>query len=116
MLAVTCPGCGMKLQVKEEHAGKQVRCPGCKDPISVALAKTRAEESRSREAPAAKRVEPEAKERVQPRPPKPSASPSRQGKQPVSEPEDMDWEKVGSAKPSKTNGRQDRKQPSSPAR
>ncbi|MEX0820370.1 MAG: hypothetical protein WD070_12290 [Pirellulaceae bacterium] len=30
-IETTCPGCGRKLQVGEEHAGKQARCPLCNE-------------------------------------------------------------------------------------
>jgi formylglycine-generating enzyme required for sulfatase activity/serine/threonine protein kinase len=29
MIAFTCPGCGKRLQVKDELAGRKVQCPGC---------------------------------------------------------------------------------------
>ncbi|MEO8494473.1 MAG: hypothetical protein ABI614_05355 [Planctomycetota bacterium] len=34
-IETTCPGCGRKLQVGEEHAGKQARCPLCNEIYSV---------------------------------------------------------------------------------
>lgn len=36
-IETTCPGCGRKLQVGEEHAGKQARCPLCNEIYSVPL-------------------------------------------------------------------------------
>lgn len=42
LIETTCPGCGRKLQVGEEHAGQQARCPLCNEiysvPVSVAQA------------------------------------------------------------------------------
>jgi hypothetical protein len=29
MIAFACPGCGKQLKVKDELAGKKVKCPGC---------------------------------------------------------------------------------------
>ena len=34
-IETTCPGCGRKLQVGDEHAGKQARCPLCNEIYSV---------------------------------------------------------------------------------
>jgi hypothetical protein len=34
-LEIHCPGCGRTLQIADEHAGKQIRCPACQQ-ISVA--------------------------------------------------------------------------------
>ncbi len=34
-IETTCPGCGRKLQVGEEHAGKQARCPLCNEIYNV---------------------------------------------------------------------------------
>ncbi len=34
-IETNCPGCGRKLQVGEEHAGKQARCPLCNEIYSV---------------------------------------------------------------------------------
>lgn len=33
-IALTCD-CGRELQVKDEYAGKRVRCPGCSQPLAV---------------------------------------------------------------------------------
>jgi serine/threonine protein kinase len=33
----SCPHCGLKLKVKEEHAGKSARCPTCKQPLTVPM-------------------------------------------------------------------------------
>lgn len=41
-IETTCPGCGRKLQVGEEHAGKQARCPLCNEIYSVPSADERA--------------------------------------------------------------------------
>src|SRR5262245_33988335 len=38
-LQFRCPGCGATIQVREEHAGKQARCPNCRS-ISTAPAAT----------------------------------------------------------------------------
>src|SRR5712672_1743515 len=35
MLLVTCPGCGKKLQVKDELAGKKAKCPTCGSPFAI---------------------------------------------------------------------------------
>jgi predicted Zn finger-like uncharacterized protein len=35
MLTFTCPSCQKKLSVKEEHAGKHVKCPGCGQVIAA---------------------------------------------------------------------------------
>src|SRR5262245_49978395 len=35
MIVFTCPGCGQKLNVKEELAGKQVRCGHCKKMLVI---------------------------------------------------------------------------------
>ncbi len=37
-IAATC-ACGKKLQVKDELAGKKVRCPNCKQPLTIPAAK-----------------------------------------------------------------------------
>ena len=37
-IAATC-ACGKKLQVKDELAGKKVRCPDCKQPLTIPAAK-----------------------------------------------------------------------------
>lgn len=34
-IEITCKGCGQKLRVSDEHAGKQARCPGCKAVMPV---------------------------------------------------------------------------------
>lgn len=34
-IETACPGCGRKLQVGEEHAGKQARCPLCNEIYTV---------------------------------------------------------------------------------
>jgi hypothetical protein len=34
MIAVAC-GCGKKLKVKDEYAGKRIRCPECSEPVKV---------------------------------------------------------------------------------
>lgn len=36
-IETTCPGCGRKLQVGDEHAGKQARCPLCNEIYSVSV-------------------------------------------------------------------------------
>jgi ribosomal protein S27E len=38
-LELACPGCGRTLQVADEHAGKQIRCPACHQ-ISIAPQKS----------------------------------------------------------------------------
>lgn len=35
MAVVKCPECGKSLKVSDNLAGKRVRCPGCKNPITV---------------------------------------------------------------------------------
>lgn len=34
MIAIEC-ACGRKLKVKDEHAGKRIRCPECSEPVKV---------------------------------------------------------------------------------
>src|SRR3989442_7965989 len=36
-ISVQCPGCIRKLNVKDELAGKRVRCHACKEPIRIPL-------------------------------------------------------------------------------
>lgn len=52
-LAVTCPFCQTALRVRDEHAGKQVRCPRCSRLIQVAspepMAETAVQEVQSTE-------------------------------------------------------------------
>lgn len=38
MLPVSCPGCGKRLKVKDDLAGKKVRCTQCGQPVSVPAA------------------------------------------------------------------------------
>ncbi len=35
MLLLSCPHCSRKIQVKEELAGQQVRCPHCRQALTV---------------------------------------------------------------------------------
>jgi phage FluMu protein Com len=35
MIALTCPGCGKSLNVKDEFAGKRGKCPHCKQPVTI---------------------------------------------------------------------------------
>ena len=35
MIVFDCPECGRAMQAAEEHAGKQVRCPGCQGVVRV---------------------------------------------------------------------------------
>lgn len=35
MISVKCPACGASLRVKDEHAGKRGKCPGCSEPIRI---------------------------------------------------------------------------------
>jgi serine/threonine protein kinase/Leucine-rich repeat (LRR) protein len=41
MIAQTCPFCGKKLSLKDDLAGKRIRCPSCKQPQDVAPAPLR---------------------------------------------------------------------------
>src|SRR4051812_10676226 len=41
MLSVTCPSCDKKLQVKDELAGRKVKCPGCQTVVAVPAAKVK---------------------------------------------------------------------------
>jgi hypothetical protein len=38
MIQATCLGCGQKLKVKDQLAGKKVKCPGCGDPMRIPTA------------------------------------------------------------------------------
>ncbi|MBV9125113.1 MAG: hypothetical protein JO112_17290 [Planctomycetes bacterium] len=42
MLSVTCPECDKKLQVRDELAGKKVKCPGCGTVVGVPAPKVKA--------------------------------------------------------------------------
>src|SRR5262245_24951114 len=35
MIALHCPTCHKKLSIKDELAGKKIKCPGCGNPIAV---------------------------------------------------------------------------------
>src|SRR5262249_11159838 len=35
MIAQTCPFCQKKLSIKDELAGKKIKCPGCQKPVTV---------------------------------------------------------------------------------
>ena len=37
MIALSCSQCGMKLKVKEQFAGRQSKCPTCKQPLVVPM-------------------------------------------------------------------------------
>src|SRR5262245_51147152 len=37
MIAFSCSTCGMKLKVKLEFAGRQAKCPTCKQPLVVTM-------------------------------------------------------------------------------
>jgi len=54
MIAFSCPSCGKKLQVKEELAGKRVRCPGCANVAAVPAADPAVTAASSGSAPAVK--------------------------------------------------------------
>src|SRR5688572_4689473 len=47
MISFTCSHCGKKLKVKDELAGKKVKCPGCAQSVSVPEQATGAESSKS---------------------------------------------------------------------
>jgi hypothetical protein len=38
MIQATCLGCGQKLKVKDQLAGKKIKCPGCGDPMRIPVA------------------------------------------------------------------------------
>jgi DNA-directed RNA polymerase subunit RPC12/RpoP len=40
MIALSCPSCQKKLSVKEELAGKKIKCPGCGSLVAVTQAAT----------------------------------------------------------------------------
>jgi hypothetical protein len=43
MIRVTCPGCGVKLNAKDELAGRTRRCPQCGAPVPIPKVETPAE-------------------------------------------------------------------------
>jgi hypothetical protein len=59
MIEFTCSNCGKSLQVSDQYAGKQARCPGCAQVVTVpdASSKPRAPE-RAEEVPRAQSTSP----------------------------------------------------------
>jgi hypothetical protein len=55
-IALSCPSCDKALKVKDELAGKKVKCPGCGEPILVELADEAVPESAAEEKPRRKVV------------------------------------------------------------
>ena len=43
-ITTNCPSCDRQLRVKDELAGKKVRCPECKEPVAIDAAEEPAEE------------------------------------------------------------------------
>src|SRR5687768_8025488 len=37
-ISFACPGCGKKLKVGDEHAGKKSKCPGCGQVVAIPAA------------------------------------------------------------------------------
>src|SRR5262249_12911281 len=45
MLVISCSGCGKELKVRDELAGKRVRCPHCAQPVTVTPGPAKREEA-----------------------------------------------------------------------
>src|SRR5260370_6218107 len=53
MIQVKCPHCSKDIRAADEHAGKKIRCPGCKEVLPLPAAATAVQSAAPRPAPAA---------------------------------------------------------------
>jgi ribosomal protein S27E len=53
MIQVKCPHCSRDIRAADEHAGKKIRCPGCKEVLPLPAAATAVQTAAPRPAPAA---------------------------------------------------------------
>jgi ribosomal protein S27E len=53
MIQVKCPHCSRDIRAADEHAGKRIRCPGCKEVLPLPAAATAVQTAAPRPAPAA---------------------------------------------------------------
>ncbi len=53
MIQLKCPHCSKDIRAADEHAGKRIRCPGCKEVLPLPAAATAVQSSAPRPAPAA---------------------------------------------------------------
>ena len=88
-LELLCPHCDKRLRLSDEHAGKTIRCPACKQTFLVeapeAPRPTTSRQSEPRKSPTAesrgRASNSESSRRVEPAPRKPRQSPSRRSRQ-----------------------------------
>ncbi len=52
-ISVVCSGCDKKLTVKDDLAGRRIKCPACGEAVAVPAAKTKAPKARAARAPVA---------------------------------------------------------------
>jgi phage FluMu protein Com len=53
MIQLKCPHCAKEIRAAEEHAGKKIRCPKCKEVLTLPAADTAVQSAAPRTAPAA---------------------------------------------------------------
>jgi len=74
MIKMKCPHCPKVLNVSDEHAGKKIRCPACKEVLTVPAASTAVEAAPAPKAQAVRKAPPKEA---------PAPAPIRQGKPPA---------------------------------
>jgi ribosomal protein S27E len=52
MIQLKCPHCSKEMRVADEHAGKKIRCPACKEVLALPAAQTAVQSAAPRKAPA----------------------------------------------------------------
>jgi phage FluMu protein Com len=52
MIQLKCPHCSKDIRAADEHAGKKIRCPGCKEVLPLPAAATAVQSAAPRQAPA----------------------------------------------------------------